>query len=217
MDGAGGVGGAGRQAGALRAQDRRACRRATAISPRSMAIAATARRTALQYILFGSAGGTLRLILRCRSESVLGDIVFDGAFRMPAKWIRYESGRIAFQALICGGSAGTHGMCRSCRWALRRRRASGTRPPPSAAAPASRRARSSRSARRPRDARRRGRRGPASSMAGPSPRRRSRGGHGRRWLRSSSRSCGAKSTISRRPPGLSSRAASATAAAGFWA
>jgi hypothetical protein len=51
----------------------------------------------LQYILFGSAGGTLRLILRCRSEGVLGDIVFDGAFRMPANVDCYESGKISFR------------------------------------------------------------------------------------------------------------------------
>ncbi|HEV7658422.1 MAG TPA: hypothetical protein VGO55_01125 [Allosphingosinicella sp.] len=51
----------------------------------------------LQYILFGSAGGTLRLILRCRSGGVLGEIVFDGAFRMPANAESYESGRITFR------------------------------------------------------------------------------------------------------------------------
>lgn len=52
---------------------------------------------AFQYTLLGSAGGTLRLILRCRSEGVLGDIVFDGAFRMPANADCHESGRIAFR------------------------------------------------------------------------------------------------------------------------
>jgi hypothetical protein len=51
----------------------------------------------LQYTLFGSAGGSLRLILRCRSDGVLGDIVFDGAFRMPANMDCYESGRITFR------------------------------------------------------------------------------------------------------------------------
>jgi hypothetical protein len=50
-----------------------------------------------QYTLFGSAGGTLRLILRCRSEGVLGDIVVDGAFQMPANMDCYESGRITFR------------------------------------------------------------------------------------------------------------------------
>jgi hypothetical protein len=51
----------------------------------------------LQYILFGSAGGSLRLILRCRSEGVFGDIVFDGAFQMPANVDCYESGVITFR------------------------------------------------------------------------------------------------------------------------
>lgn len=50
-----------------------------------------------RYILFGSAGGTLRLVLRCRSEGVLGDIVFDGVFRMPANADSYESGKISFR------------------------------------------------------------------------------------------------------------------------
>jgi hypothetical protein len=53
---------------------------------------------AFQYTLFGSAGGTLRLVLRCRSDDgVFGAIVFDGAFRMPANVDCYESGRIAFK------------------------------------------------------------------------------------------------------------------------
>ena len=51
----------------------------------------------LQYILFGSAGGSLRLILRCRSDGVLGAIVFDGAFQMPANMDCYESARITFR------------------------------------------------------------------------------------------------------------------------
>ena len=78
MDGAGGLGGAGRQAGALRAQDRRRCRRATAISPALYGDCGDGSAHSLRYTLFGSAGGTLRLILRCRSDGVLGDIVFDG-------------------------------------------------------------------------------------------------------------------------------------------
>ncbi|MEA3011986.1 MAG: hypothetical protein QOD42_531 [Sphingomonadales bacterium] len=45
-------------------------------------------------ILFGAAGARLRLILRCRSEGVLGDIVFDGTFKMPADAESYESGKI---------------------------------------------------------------------------------------------------------------------------
>jgi hypothetical protein len=44
--------------------------------------------------LFGPAVGKLRLILRCRSEGVLGDIVFDGTFQMPANADSYESGKI---------------------------------------------------------------------------------------------------------------------------
>ena len=50
---------------------------------------------------------------------------------------------------------------------------------------------------------RRGRRGRLPRTSRASARRRSRAGHGRRCVRSSSRSCGAKSTISSRPPGAS--------------
>lgn len=50
-----------------------------------------------RYKLFGSAGATLRLVLRCRSDGVLGGIVFDGEFKMPADVDSYESDDIFFK------------------------------------------------------------------------------------------------------------------------
>lgn len=52
---------------------------------------------AFEYTLFGPAGATLRLVLRCRSEDVLGDIVVDRILRMPVNADCYESGRISFR------------------------------------------------------------------------------------------------------------------------
>lgn len=50
-----------------------------------------------RYTLFGSAGATLRLVLRCRSDGVLCGIVFDGEFKMPADVDSYESDDIFFK------------------------------------------------------------------------------------------------------------------------
>jgi hypothetical protein len=50
-----------------------------------------------RYKLYGSAGGRLRLVLRCRTQGVLEGIVFDGAFDMPAGADSYESEDVFFK------------------------------------------------------------------------------------------------------------------------